>query len=854
MAQVFRYSVVLLSLSGACSSEKNTATSRVFHDLTAHYNGYFYAREKVREIELKIYESEDDDYSKVLSLLPQLDSASALSYEKDTEEAIKMASISIQRHPNSRWADDAYVTVGLARLYALDWGNAITTFKYVNTNSKDPALRHRALIHLLRTFTEHKEYDNGEAVITFLEKQEVNSENTKNFLLHKAYYYQCKGDYDNMVRSLTQADPYLRKRDRKGRIHFIIGQVYQELGFDGEAFNYYRKCLTTHPEYEIDFYARLNMAQVTELRSSEDVKNAEKQFRILLADSKNNEFKDRIYFELGEFQRKLKSYDESLESYHQSAHVGKSNRTRGMAYLRMGEIYYDPLKSFEMSKNYYDSAVTFLPKETESFGAIKTRQEVLGDFVKYNKAVQWQDSLIALSQLDTALLRARIDSILLTRETKATGKRSRRKQNTAAIASSFTGELFPGAEEGTTDWYFGSPSSVSLGQTEFIRIWGNIPLEDNWRRSSKAAVGATIAVDSGLPAQKEELEESGASPALKRNQQYRELHAEIPYTDEQKKASLAIIEEAYYKLGDIYYFNLDEKENARQAFETLLTRFQGTTYAADAYYKLYLIFLETAPAQADLYARRLMEEYPNSQLAKVLRNPDYLKELSVAEEKQKLIYADAYSLYEQRDYIRARSQAEKALEEGETPFSPQVKLLAIMITGKTEHVDVYQRQLEEFINEYPSSPLKAVAEQMKKASELLEEPVGLARAIHYTNAFNQPHYVVLSFASGGEPSPELLNWVQKFGTEKFDVLTLSMSILDLNDRISVVLISGFPDRSTSTDYYFKFIETPASALPEAKYNFDTFVITRDNFDVLFRTKALDEYIAFFNRYYKKPSP
>jgi tetratricopeptide (TPR) repeat protein len=857
VTQPFRHFAVILlaSLAAfACSSEKKSVTSRTFHDLTAHYNGYFYAREKIREVEVKIFDGQDDDYSNILSLLPVLDSASAKAYAKDLEEAIKMASISIQRHPNSRWADDAYVAVGLARLYGLDWGNAITTFKYVNTNSKDPALQHQALIYLLRTFTEHREFDNAEAVVTHLEKQKLSAENRKNFLIHKAYYCQRKDDYDNMVRSLTQADPLLNRKDRRGRVYFVIGQVYQKLGFDGEAHNYYRKCLATHPEYEVDFYARLNMAQVTRLQRPEDVRNAEKQFRILLNDSKNRDFKDRIYFELGEFRRKLERYSEALESYFESAHAGKSNRTRGMAYLRMGEIHYLPGKDFEKSKLYYDSAVAFLPKEVEGYAAIKSRQEVLGDFVKYNQTVAWQDSLLALAKLDTATLHFRIDSALAAREVKPSGRRSKKRTATEASPSGTVGQLFPEAEEGTTDWYFGNPSAVALGHTEFVRIWGNIPLEDNWRRSARTAVTAAVIPEPGQASETRKADEESATPEAKRNQKYRELLTEIPYDSAKRASALAKIEESYYKLGDIYYFKLDEKENARRMFEMLLQRFPGTPFTADAYYKLYLIFLESDPVRAQAFADKLILEYPDSQLAKALRNPDYLKELSVAEEKQKLLYAQAYALYTSEDFIRARKQVELALQAEPTSFTPHVELLGIMITGKTERIDVYQQQLEQFIRKYPESPLKALAESMKKSSELLEEPVGLARAVSYTDAFQQPHYFALVYAPGERPSGPFLSWLEKFQEQAWKGSPLSLSTLDLSEKIHVVLVSGFPDRNTAVDYYTQFTETPASALPESRHKFNTFVITHDNFDILFRTKALDEYIAFFNRFYKKTSP
>ena len=95
---------VLLMLAWmGCSSEQNTITASIYHNLTAHYNGYYYAREKTREVEKVILKSLDDDHNQILRLFPKLDTVLAKSYSKDTDEIIKMASISIQHHPNSQW-------------------------------------------------------------------------------------------------------------------------------------------------------------------------------------------------------------------------------------------------------------------------------------------------------------------------------------------------------------------------------------------------------------------------------------------------------------------------------------------------------------------------------------------------------------------------------------------------------------------------------------------------------------------------------------------------------------------------------------------------------------------------------
>src|SRR6185503_7661931 len=81
----------------SCSIEQNNVTSNAYHNLTAHFNGYYYALEKAREVDNIILKGLDDDHNQVLRLSPKLDTTLAKSYAKDTEEIIKMASISIPR-------------------------------------------------------------------------------------------------------------------------------------------------------------------------------------------------------------------------------------------------------------------------------------------------------------------------------------------------------------------------------------------------------------------------------------------------------------------------------------------------------------------------------------------------------------------------------------------------------------------------------------------------------------------------------------------------------------------------------------------------------------------------------------
>ena len=77
------------------------------------------------------------------------------------------------------------------------------------------------------------------------------------------------------------------------------------------------------------------------------------------------------------------------------------------------------------------------------------------------------------------------------------------------------------------------------------------------------------------------------------------------------------------------------------------------------------------------------------------------------------------------------------------------------------------------------------------------------------------------------------------------------SNLILNDEKTITLVTEFADRKAALSYFDKFLAQIATAKPLSSYKFYSFVITKDNFQIFYRTKALDEYLTFFDRNYQK---
>jgi len=853
--------VSILFLS-ACSAQRNSWTSKAFHNTTSHYNGYYYAREELKKIEQTLWDNLQDDYNKILRLYPSPDSAAAKAYDKEIQEAIKMASLAIQRHPNSKWVDDSYILVGKARLYSLDWGNAIQSFKFVNTKSPDFDTRHLAIINLIRTFTEHQEFNNGQAAIDFLEKQELNKTNKKKLLLEKAFFYQMQGNYDYMVRSLSKAEDYLKKRDNPGRIYFILGQVYQKLGFESEAYGFYKKCLGTNPDYEIDFYARLYMAQVTEISRSRNVASARKSFRKLLKDSKNKEFRDKIYYEMGLFELKQKNINEAITEFNRSVRTGSNKQIDGEAYLRLGEIYYDTLKKYQLSQAYYDSAISSLSKDYEGYDTIKARAEILNDFVKHLNTITWQDSLIAMAALDSASLRGRIDSVFLAKkqlEEKNAPKKKRRGNRVQITAENnvfFNSDDEDGnsvASDQSGDWYFVNPSAMAVGQREFQRIWGDIPLEDNWRRSSRSAVASTRNNNEALTGADNATDEGEANPDAPPPDpaavEFTRINSEIPRTEEQVNEALSKIEEAYFQVGDIYSFKLLEPDNAAVYYKKLLSRFPESDYEPEVLYRLYLLYKDSDATLSTQYADQLKREHPNSTFAKILINPNYLAESHEAQEKQKSLYKDAYELFKGGEFSASLNTIDQAMEYGKNAFSPHLELLKILIAGKTEDINQYQYLLGEFIKQYPETPIGNYAKTLLEASREWQKSQDESRSVQYIRSLEEPHYFVLVYKKSEEMGNTASATLERFNQKFFADLQLKTSNLALNDDYIITLVADLPRVSSAIEYVRTFNEKVSTLSELRNHKFNNFVITKDNFDIFYRTKALDEYIYFFEKNY-----
>ncbi len=834
--------------------------------MTAHYNAYFIAREEMKEIEQTIDLNSPRNFNKILGVFPEIDSATIDPLRSKLMDIMKKASLVIQMHENSRWVDDSYYLIGKARFYGGQFVEAIETFKYVNTRSQDDDIRQKALVALMRTFIHYNEFNNAVAVADYLKKENLNQENKLRFFLTSAYKYQLEEDYENMVLFLKDAVKLEKSKKHAAREYFVLGQVYQHLHNDSAAFTAYKKCLKKGPDYELSFYAKLYMAEVTEPDLKADLKKIRKYFKKLLRDEKNVEYRDKIFYEMGKFELSHGNTDLAVQFLHSSLREPLNHPVqKAYSYLMLGELYYDHYKIYELAQAYYDSTVNVLPPDDERFESVKKRQEILNDFVKQIKTIHLQDSLLKLSEMDSLQLNALLDSVLTARE-KARAEeqkrleRQRRQREPNYIARDnnavFTGQDNPFGQPdqaqgnaANNTWYFYNQAIVSAGISEFKRKWGNRPLEDNWRRSKKQA--APTFVKETSPAETDTLTtstEKGTGVEAEKQQ----MLATIPFSDSARAKALKEIETAYFNLGNIYHFQLFEDDNAVKTYNTLLQRFPASEHEPEVLYTLYLIYKDNDAKLAGTYKEKLVNKYPKSLFAKLAENPNYKQESDEATRRLKRMYEIAYQAYKNGNYDQARPLVTRGIElYPDNPFTDKLKILGILVDGKLEGEARYQYELQNFIKQYPESPLRDYAQKLLDAAMNFQVKEAQRSGAKFKTYSDQPHFFILIYQNNLNIADSLSGALEQYLQQNYSDKKLNVGNLTFNDRLSLLLVNKFENKNDALAFLttFEHTEPLKDLLKDSKY--EIFVITEDNFEILYKTKRLDNYLTFFNHYYKQ---
>jgi len=732
--------VLLIVISSGCSTKKNTWMSRNYQATNTRFNVYFNGNVSYNEGLKNIQRIHKDDYSSILPMYPISRHSNAtaattnmnLTIEK-CRKAIKLHSIKVKPAKNYKKANEpdyklfynqeefnpalkeAWLLLGKAEFHKADFLGSVGTFSYIARHyGTDKDMQATCQLWIARAYGEMGWMYESEQVMSKILQDNLKRSNTGLFASVNADLLLKKHQYRDAIPFLELAISKESDTSLRQRFNFLLAQLYQVTKDNKSAYDTYSRVIKSNPPYEMEFNARISRAQL----DIGEVSSIRKELLKMLKNRNNKEYKDQLYYTLGNTFLYHGDTLKAIENYKLS--VEKSTRKgieQAKTLITLGDLYYKK-RIYVQAQPCYDEAGKIITNENEDYARVTRLAEMLGELVTQNDIVVLQDSLQRLSSMSESkrleVVNKLIDK-LNADERAAAEKELREKQEAKAIAEdNFANMTLIGGNKSTAgDWYFYNIDVVRNGELEFQKKWGKRKLEDNWRRTNKS-VSLFTDENSSLSAVNDSTDTISNNKVITDKKKPEFYLNQIPVTPEQLAKSTAEIATALFSMGEIYKDKIEDVPMAVSTFEEFIRRFKFDSRVPDAYFYIYLMQTKAGNQnEANLYRSKLINEYPKSNYVKILSQPDYADKMGSLLNVQDSIYNITYKAYNENDFKTVYKQV--AFVKQKYPLStlmPKFLFLNALSIGKNGDSNLFRTALNDLVITYPQSDVCAMAKDI----------------------------------------------------------------------------------------------------------------------------------------------
>lgn len=705
---------IILFVAG-CSTKKDAFLNRNFQAMATKYNVLYNGNEALRKGLIELNSNYSDNYWKRLPIEPlKIDvlalpgaknksGNSSIQFEKAEEKAVKAIqkhSMLIARQERNSQIDDAYLLLGKSRYYSKRFVPALEAFNFVILNYPNADLINETKIWQAKTLIR---LQNEEQAIENLNKL-LKEEELKDKIKEKAHTaiamaYVKTDSLQQVINHLKKAVLADNNNEQTARNLFILGQIYREKKLIDSSNTSFQELINFKKapfKYKIHAYIEKakNASTKEEVLANIDV------LEKILKDRDNRPYLDEIYHQLGALETQI-GLDDAIEYYKKSLQANKTtDLLKEITYQAIGDLYFDKAK-FITAGLYYDSILNLTKeKYTKRIRRLTRKRNNLNEVIFYEKIVKTNDSILKIASMSkeeqTAFFTGYIEKL------KANEELQQQKINTGSTF--YSSNNLNEENSSTGKWYFYNIQAVGFGEQEFQRVWGNRPLEDNWRLSDKTQLNLDNKTNI---TQKDDI--INVSKKLK-----------LPFYLDKVVTSKSKIDsitkernEAYFKLGVIYKEQFKEFALATDKLEKLLTFNPVSTLLLPAKYHLYKIYSNQNNKKAILLKNDIINTYPDSKYAKIILNPNEVlnndSEITPEDEYATVFYKYKDKLFEE---VIKKTTIAISKFEGER-IVPKFELLRAYAIGKKEGLEAFKKALDFVAMNYPNT------EEGKKALEVI---------------------------------------------------------------------------------------------------------------------------------------
>jgi tetratricopeptide (TPR) repeat protein len=701
MRQIVVVLIVLMSVV-SCSTRKDRAVNRAYHQTTTKFNVLFNGQEAIAAgVEAEVASHQPNFWEQLLIDPFPLVDLFTLNPKENTNfsRGEEKAVIAVQKHSmqfgneqRNQQIDESYLLLGKARYYNGRYLQALDAFNYIieqlpNTSSINEAQLWKAKV-LIQLLQEQRAIAIFEELLSTAELSQSESADASAYL---AKALLALNQPQKATQPLSNAAALTKDKTLRARYYYLLGQLYDQLQHKDSAAFAYQNIIEFNRRIPRTYWihAKLNQLNTSQL----DEEAVQKQYSKLTKNEENKRYLDKIHLSHAFYSLSINDTLATKDLINASLRTNtKDNILKGLAYETMGNVLFEQ-NEFVLSGAYLDSTLQVLTPKTRAFRKIKRKRDKLNDIINYETTRETTDSLLTLMNKTPEEQRLVFEDYIKALK-KADSLQLVKQESQQQLASN--NSFFEG------DFYFYNRSMRARGESEFYRIWGNIKKTDNWRYSSLQSV--ELAVDDDVEEKTEEEEPPDSRYVVET------YTTQIP-PPEKRDSLKQVRNKAYFEAGLAYKEQFEVYPKAKDRLLTLLSL--NTRYNLPSLYHLYQIEVKTEGDQAEVYKNRIITEYPDSQYAMILQNPEAME--------------DALTLFEERYTVlleRFKSQAFEEVIDGcftailslqDESLRSRFALLRAHAIGRLDGVEAYQTALSEVALSFPNQMAG------KKANKRLKE-------------------------------------------------------------------------------------------------------------------------------------
>ena len=676
----------------ACSTQKNNLVNREYHALNSKFNVLFYGKEALEIGKAVLYQNNQDNFLAILPVEPivlqgedEENKASIPSFNLAEEKAVKAIqkhSMNIGGKQRNRQIQDAYLLLGKARYFDRRFLPALEAFNYLlegyfgnedvyyearlwreKTNLR---LRNNALVvDNLKPLAQRIPF--GAPLFS-----DVNATLAQAYINLK--------NQDSAAVYISQAALAEKDKTTKARYRYIEAQLLERAHLIDSARQAFQTIVSWKRKAPRIFWMQAKL-QTIRLQAQLDSVSPLPALERLSKLFENQPYLHLIHQQEARYLLSQKQDSLALSYFNKSLRSPNIDTSTQIANYRELADYYFQAGGYVKTGAYLDSLLRQIPEEGRFKMNIQRERDGLDEVIALEQVIRSTDSILSLAAMTKEEQLSFFQNVI----------DEKRAKELAAIEEDKKG-FFSFGNNPANVFYFYNERLVVQGKQAFLSTWGNRPNSDNWNRQS-------VINSASVEEEKASQEQETASFFIETPDFFVE---QIP-TDTLALAALRKDRrQAYLDVGIIYKEKFKNNPLALSRLDKVFQLKPSETQEVSALYHTFKILENTDPERAINYRTTLLERYPDSPFAQIVKDPENFK----LEENQSPsgLYERAYRAYLNQEFQAVLNACVnlEVIVSG-TPLAPKVAFLKAITLGRLDGEEAYIQNLKKLVELYPNA-------------------------------------------------------------------------------------------------------------------------------------------------------